>query len=78
MGKIAQEKSDFQIITNDNPRNEDPKKIVAQIVKDMHLKNFDIIFDRKEAISEGLKNLRNWNKNQFCLLLERAMRTFKF
>ena len=48
MGKIAQEKSDFQIITNDNPRNEDPKKIVAQIVKDMHLKNFDIFLTEKK------------------------------
>ena len=35
MGKIAQERSDFQIITNDNPRNEDPKKIVDQIIKDI-------------------------------------------
>ena len=77
MGKIAQEKSDFQIITNDNPRNEDPKKIVAQIVKDMHLKNFDIIFDRKEAISEGLKKLKQLEQESVLLIAGKGHENFQ-
>ena len=77
MGKIAQQKSDYQIITNDNPRNEDPKKIVAQIVKDMHLKNFDIIFDRKEAISEGLKKLKKLEQESVLLIAGKGHENFQ-
>ena len=77
MGKIAQEKSDFQIITNDNPRNEDPKKIVTQIVKDMHLNNFDIIFDRKEAISEGLKKLKKLEQESVLLIAGKGHENFQ-
>ena len=77
MGKIAQEKSDFQIITNDNPRNEDPKKIVAEIIKEMHLKNFDIIFDRKEAISEGLKRLKKLEPDSVLLIAGKGHENFQ-
>ena len=77
MGKIAQERSDFQIITNDNPRNEDPKKIVNQIIKDMHLKNFDIIFDRKEAISEGLTRLKKLEPDSVLLIAGKGHENFQ-
>ncbi len=77
MGKIAQEKSDFQIITNDNPRNEDPKKIVSQIIEEMHLKNFDIIFDRKEAISEGLKRLKKLEPDSVLLIAGKGHENFQ-
>ena len=77
MGKIAQEKSDFQIITNDNPRNEDPKKIVAQIIKEMHLKKFDVIFDRKEAISEGLKRLKKLEPDSVLLIAGKGHENFQ-
>ena len=77
MGKIAQEKSDFQIITNDNPRNEDPKKIVTEIIKEMHLKNFDIIFDRKEAISEGLKRLKKLEPDSVLLIAGKGHENFQ-
>jgi UDP-N-acetylmuramoyl-L-alanyl-D-glutamate--2,6-diaminopimelate ligase len=77
MGKIAQERSDFQIITNDNPRNEDPKKIVDQIIKEMHLKNFDIIFDRKEAISEGLKKLKKLEPESVLLIAGKGHENFQ-
>ena len=77
MGKIAQEKSDFQIITNDNPRNEDPKKIVAQIIKEMHLKKFDVIFDRKDAISEGLKRLKKLEPDSVLLIAGKGHENFQ-
>ena len=77
MGKIAQEKSDFQIITNDNPRNEDPKKIVAQIIKEMHLKKFDVIFDRKEAISAGLKRLKKLEPDSVLLIAGKGHENFQ-
>ncbi|MDI9348219.1 MAG: UDP-N-acetylmuramoyl-L-alanyl-D-glutamate--2,6-diaminopimelate ligase [Methylacidiphilales bacterium] len=58
MGKIAEEKSSLVILTNDNPREEDPLTIIKNIQKGM--KNPEaakIIFDRGEAILYGIKML---------------------
>jgi UDP-N-acetylmuramoyl-L-alanyl-D-glutamate--2,6-diaminopimelate ligase len=57
MGRVAQELSDFVIITNDNPRGEDPRKIARDIEKGMDKKknNFAIRLNRKKAIEEALK-----------------------
>ena len=68
MGKIAEEISDFQIITNDNPRNEDPKKIFSQITSGMKSTDYKIIFDRKEAIFEGLKKLKTLERDSVLLI----------
>lgn len=59
MGSIATSLSDYVIFTNDNPRTEDPKKIMEDIVKDNKSNNYEIIFDRKEAILKGLDLLEN-------------------
>ena len=77
MAKAAEQASAKVVVTNDNPRNEDPKKIVAQIVKDMHLKNFDIIFDRKEAISEGLKKLKTLEEESVLLIAGKGHENFQ-
>ena len=66
MGNIATKLSDYVIFTNDNPRTEDPKKIMDDIVKDNHSKNYEIIFDRKEAILKGIKMLE---KDDILLVL---------
>ena len=68
MGKISEEKSNFQIITNDNPRNEDPLKIISEISDGMMSKNYQIILDRKEAIAEGLKKLKSLDPNSVLLV----------
>lgn len=51
MGKIASELCDRVIITTDNPRREEPKKIIEDILKGV-LKESDFIafLDRKDAI----------------------------
>lgn len=56
MGKIAQEYSDIAIITSDNPRCEDPHKIINDILKGINIKkdNYIIIEDRKEAIYKAI------------------------
>ena len=66
MGRIATSLSDYVIFTNDNPRTEDPKKIMNDIVKDNHSINYEIIFDRKEAITKGLDLLE---KDDILLIL---------
>ena len=60
MGDVAAELSDLVIITSDNPRNEDPLKIIAEIeigVKDKG-KVYEVISDRREAINRAISLAR--------------------
>ncbi len=59
MGRIAENLSDQVFVTNDNPRSEDPEKIVEDILSGCSSKNINVIFDRKEAILESLESLIN-------------------
>lgn len=58
MGRIATELSDFVIVTSDNPRGEEPEKIIDEIVSGINGGNFRKIVDRKEAIFEAVRLLR--------------------
>ncbi len=58
MAKIATEKSDFVIITSDNPRTEDPAMIIKDIVEGVCGDNFITIENRKEAIKYALDNAK--------------------
>ncbi|MBF0521659.1 MAG: UDP-N-acetylmuramoyl-L-alanyl-D-glutamate--2,6-diaminopimelate ligase [Candidatus Omnitrophica bacterium] len=55
MGKVASRLADFSIITTDNPRSEDPEDIIKQIVAGVEGKNYQVIVDRTQAISEALR-----------------------
>lgn len=57
MGKIACSLSDYVIITSDNPRNEDPEKIIQDIEKGIinKYKNYEKITDRKKAIFRAIQ-----------------------
>jgi UDP-N-acetylmuramoyl-L-alanyl-D-glutamate--2,6-diaminopimelate ligase len=50
MGAVAEKYSDKIIITNDNPRTEDPESIASDIVDGIKLNNHQIILDREQAI----------------------------
>jgi len=50
MGRIATELSDFVIITNDNPRNEDSTSIIRDIEAGIEKDDYIIIQDRQIAI----------------------------
>ncbi|MGQ0640349.1 MAG: UDP-N-acetylmuramoyl-L-alanyl-D-glutamate--2,6-diaminopimelate ligase [Gemmatimonadaceae bacterium] len=54
MGRIAQDKSDLVIITSDNPRTEDPERILDEIAGGMGTKPFERIEDRRAAIARAL------------------------
>ena len=54
MGYAVSELADYAIITNDNPRSEDPLEIIEEIKKGISKKNFCVIPDRKEAINKSL------------------------
>ena len=58
MGKAAN-KADQIIITNDNPRKEDPMTIAKEILEGVDLnKKVEIVLDRKAALKKGLDSLR--------------------
>jgi UDP-N-acetylmuramoyl-L-alanyl-D-glutamate--2,6-diaminopimelate ligase len=56
MGEIAGEYSDLVFITSDNPRNEDPLKIIEEIEVGVKEKGVDyyVISDRREAIYKAV------------------------
>ena len=65
MGEIASLLCDYVILTNDNPRDENPKEIIREIKQNMN-NNYKIIYDRKKAIQEGIKMLK---ENDVLLIL---------
>ena len=57
MGEISGRIADYTIITSDNPRTEDPQKIVDQIEEGIKKTkgNYKVIVDRIEAIKQAIK-----------------------
>lgn len=59
MGKIAERLSDYVIVTNDNPRSEDPATIAADIVRGMnHPNGCLVIADRAQAIDFAVQQAK--------------------
>ena len=56
MGKIADELSDVIYVTSDNPRTEDPSKIIDDVVKGISRKDYHRIENREEAIKTAIEN----------------------
>ena len=54
MGKVVLEKSDYVIFTMDDPRYEDPNKIIDDLVSESDKTNYERIIDRKKAIYKAL------------------------
>jgi UDP-N-acetylmuramoyl-L-alanyl-D-glutamate--2,6-diaminopimelate ligase len=58
MGKIASETADSIILTNDNPRSEDPQSIVNDILAGTKVENdVQVILDRGDAIKSAVRTL---------------------
>ena len=67
MGKISTAKSDFTVITSDNPRNEEPYSIIGNIIEGIEAiekSNYKIVEDRKDAIIGSI----NGSKNSIILI----------
>ena len=54
MGAIAENHCDEIILTDEDPYDEDPKKIIADIARGMRKKKPLVILDRKKAIEKGV------------------------
>lgn len=66
MGEIASNYSDYVIFTNDNPRTENPEKIMKDILKGVKKTNYEVCLDRRQAIVKALDMIE---KNDIVLLL---------
>ncbi len=74
MGNIATTYSDYVIFTSDNPRTEDPTKIINDIIKDNKSSNYKVIVDREEAIKEGICLLK---ENDYLLILGKGHENYQ-
>ncbi|MBU0478180.1 UDP-N-acetylmuramoyl-L-alanyl-D-glutamate--2,6-diaminopimelate ligase [bacterium] len=77
MGRISSELSDYTIITSDNPRTEDPMKIIEEIIqgiKGTGRSDFETIPDRKIAIKRAI-NLAK--ENDLVMILGKGHETYQ-
>lgn len=59
MGQLAEQYADYLIVTDDNPRREDPKQIVAEILQQMNSPHAVIVeHDRARAIAHAISCAR--------------------
>ena len=66
MGAIADKYSSFCFITSDNPRFENPQKIIDEIAKGFNTSNFYKIEDRKTAIKVAISSLKDGDTLIIC------------
>jgi len=57
MGGVASRLADSVVVTSDNPRSEDPRKIIADIRQGMH-GDYAVEPDRRRAIALALREAR--------------------
>lgn len=56
MGRVAEAQADVVIVTSDNPRSEDPQKIIDDILEGIeHPQQCQVIVDRRKAIEQAVK-----------------------
>ena len=75
MGRISTSLADNTIITSDNPRTEDPYKIIGDILTGVVKgKEHTVIPDRREAIKYAVKNME---KDEILLLLGKGHENYE-
>ncbi len=59
MGSIADDFCDVAILTDEDPYDEDPHKIIAEVAKGFKLKKPHVILDRRAAIREAFREAKD-------------------
>jgi UDP-N-acetylmuramoyl-L-alanyl-D-glutamate--2,6-diaminopimelate ligase len=54
MGRVVSDLADYAVITNDNPRSENPQDILHDITQGIKKNNYRVVADRMEAIKKSL------------------------
>jgi UDP-N-acetylmuramoyl-L-alanyl-D-glutamate--2,6-diaminopimelate ligase len=55
MGNVAASLSDIAVVTSDNPRSEEPIRIIKGILEGIKTDNYVVVENRREAIKEAIK-----------------------
>ena len=67
--------SDYAIFTNDNPRTEDEKQIMDDIIKDLNdSSKYEVIYDRGEAIKKAMSMLK---ENDILMVLGKGHENYQ-
>lgn len=76
MGKIAAELSDFCVVTSDNPRSENPSKIIDDILEGMKDTKtpYTVVENRREAIAWAMNHAKT---NDIILLAGKGHETYQ-
>jgi UDP-N-acetylmuramoyl-L-alanyl-D-glutamate--2,6-diaminopimelate ligase len=78
MGKAAAQYSDYCIVTSDNPRSEDPERIIKDILPGleeiMDKDKYQTIIDRKRAIEEAINLAR---KDDIIIIAGKGHETYQ-
>lgn len=74
MAKSAVILADYAIFTSDNPRYEEPEKIIEEMVDNLEYDNYEIEVNREKAIEKGIQKLE---KNDILLLLGKGHETYQ-
>ena len=75
MGNLSTTLADFTVITSDNSRGEDPKEIIADILKGvLPNRKYTVIVNREEAIKYIAKKLK---KDEILLLLGKGHEAYE-
>jgi UDP-N-acetylmuramoyl-L-alanyl-D-glutamate--2,6-diaminopimelate ligase len=54
MGQVVDLNADYAIVTSDNPRKEDPERIISQVEKGLRSNRYEKIVDRTAAIARAV------------------------
>lgn len=76
MGEVAARMSDFVIVTSDNPRSEDPQKIIEDIVEGMKYIDtpYKVVENRAQAIQYAVSNAQ---KGDIIVLAGKGHETYQ-
>ncbi len=74
MGEIGTRLADVAVITSDNPRTEDPEKIIADIVAGAEGGEYKVIVNRREAIGYALSIAQ---KDDIVILCGKGQETYQ-
>ena len=55
LGQVATNYADYVIFTSEDYRNENPYDIVKEMLSNVNNNNYEIIIERKDAISKAIK-----------------------
>ena len=73
MGNIAERYADYVIVTSDNPRNENPQKIISDILEGIS-SEVETIVSREEAINFAIMKA---NKNEIILIAGKGHESYQ-